>query len=53
MKPERPSNLLFLFLISLALIFGLFVVGRFINQFLKQAPEFNDGIRQPSPEEID
>jgi uncharacterized protein YneF (UPF0154 family) len=52
MKPERPSNLLFLFLLSLAVIFGLFVVGRFANQFLKQAPDFNNEIREPSPEEI-
>lgn len=53
MKPERPSNLLFLFLFLLAAIFVLFVVGRFANQFLKQAPDFNDEIRESSPEEID
>jgi hypothetical protein len=52
MKPERPSNLLFLFLISLAVIFGIFVVGRFANHFLKQTPDFNNGISDPSPEEI-
>ncbi|HEY9768600.1 MAG TPA: hypothetical protein V6C71_08855 [Coleofasciculaceae cyanobacterium] len=53
MKPERHSNLLFLFLISLAIILGIFVIGRFANQFLKQAPDFNDGISEPSSEEID
>jgi Na+-transporting methylmalonyl-CoA/oxaloacetate decarboxylase gamma subunit len=53
MKPERPSNLLFLFLFLLAIVFGIFVVGRFANHFLKQTPDFNDEIREPSPEEID
>ena len=52
MKPSRPSNTIFLILASIAVILGLFVIGRFANQFLKQVSGFNDGIREPSPEEM-
>jgi hypothetical protein len=53
MKPSRPSNTIFLVLASIAVTLGLFIVGGFANQFLKQALDVNDEIREPSPEEID
>ena len=53
MKPERPGNIMFPMLISIAVILGFFIVGGFANQFLKQTPDFNDEIGEPSPEEMD
>ncbi|MEN9870288.1 MAG: hypothetical protein RLZZ171_1276 [Cyanobacteriota bacterium] len=53
MKPERPSKMVFPILILIAVFLGLFIIGGFVNQFLKQTPELNDGIRESSPEEID
>lgn len=53
MKSERPSKMVFSILILSAVFLGLFIIGGFVNQFLKQAPELNDGIRESSPEEID
>jgi hypothetical protein len=53
MKPSRPSNTIFLVLASIAIMIGLFVVGGFANQFLKQISDFNDETREPSFEEID
>jgi mannose/fructose/N-acetylgalactosamine-specific phosphotransferase system component IID len=52
MKPSRPSNTIFLALASIAVILGLFVIGGFANQFLKQVSDFNDETREPSLEEI-
>jgi glutathione peroxidase-family protein len=48
MKPSRPSNMVFLVLTSIAVVLGLFVVGGFANQFLKQAPDINEGISESS-----
>ncbi|MBW4622797.1 MAG: hypothetical protein KME17_25985 [Cyanosarcina radialis HA8281-LM2] len=53
MKPSRPSNMVFLVFISIAISLGLFVVGSFAGRFFKQSPSLNDGISEPSPAAIE